>query len=83
MRVFILQEPPLLSYFNVLMLNYHTRHSPSDIHKLFLPSIITDFGSRSRRETNTYMLRKYNVFPKVKVVKTTRYCNCHIWNGSV
>jgi len=49
----------------------------------FLPSIITDFGSHSRRETNEYMLSNYNAFPSIKVAKVTRYCNCNVWNGSV
>jgi len=83
MRVFILQEPRLISCFSLLMLNYLNRHSPLDIHEEFLPSLIRDFGSHSRRKANEYVLSKYNVFPNIKVVKIICYCNCNVWNGSV
>jgi hypothetical protein len=83
MTVFIFQEPRLFSYFSLLKLNYLTRHSPSDIHKEFLSSIIKHYASHSRRETNEYMLSKYNVVSIIKVAKITRSCNCNIWNGSV
>ena len=75
-------QPRLLSYFRLLRLNYRTRHSPSAIHKEFLTSLITYFGSRSCRETNEEnTLSIYNVVPNVKVATITRYCKCSIWNG--